>query len=139
MQQRHHVMRESIKTAEIVFFVEFISGEAWKKARRLLTPTFHFNILNTYTDVYNRNADILAQQWNKIFKTSNACETDVMPFLKRCTLDIICGKNGEFPATVHFGWFGDIKQIDFHTETAMGVGVNAQMDHDSKYIKAVEG
>jgi len=89
-------------------------GEAWKKARRLLTPTFHFNILNTYTDVYNRNADILAQQWNKIFKTSNACETDVMPFLKRCTLDIIC-------------------------ETAMGVGVNAQMDHDSKYIKAVEG
>lgn len=39
---------------------------------------------------------------------------DIFPFIKRCALDIIC-------------------------ETAMGTKINAQINHDHKYVQAVEG
>lgn len=76
----------------IDFDVIHTIGAKWKKNRRLLTPAFHFQILDNFFDVFNKNADILCDQLAKAQSSEGVKETDVFPFLKKCTLDIICGK-----------------------------------------------
>ncbi|KAI9562774.1 hypothetical protein GHT06_010229 [Daphnia sinensis] len=87
------------------------TGIKWKKNRRLLTPAFHFQILDNFFDVFNKNADILCDQLAKALKSECCKEIDVFPFLKKCTLDIIC-------------------------EAAMGIKINAQLE-DTEYIRNV--
>jgi|688.fasta_scaffold468355_1 cytochrome P450 family 4 len=65
------------------------SGNKWRKDRKLLTPAFHFQILDGFFDVFNRNSQILAEQINK--KLLDVNEVDIYPMTSRCTLDIICG------------------------------------------------
>jgi cytochrome P450 len=77
-----------------LFLIEF-AGNKWKKNRRLLTPAFHFQILDNFFDVFNKNADILCEQLikaNNSIKGDSVEDIDVFPYLKRCALDIICGK-----------------------------------------------
>ncbi|XP_041378380.1 cytochrome P450 4F6-like [Gigantopelta aegis] len=38
------------------------NGERWARNRRLLTPAFHFDILNPYVTVYNKAADVLLER-----------------------------------------------------------------------------
>jgi cytochrome P450 family 4 len=78
------------------FFLHYYTAEKWKRNRRLLTPAFHFQILENFFDVFNKNAEILCEQLSKAIKTSNKEEelvegVDIFPFLKKCTLDVICG------------------------------------------------
>ena len=74
------------------------TGNKWRRNRRLLTtPAFHFQILENFFDVFNKNAEILCEQLDEAIGNSKnigeivQSEIDVFPFLKRCTLDIICG------------------------------------------------
>ncbi|XP_055636215.1 cytochrome P450 4C1-like isoform X2 [Toxorhynchites rutilus septentrionalis] len=85
-------------------------GERWFKHRKLITPTFHFNILNGFCDVFGENGSILAKRLDAFANTGQP--VDVYPFITKAALDIIC-------------------------ETAMGVNVNAQTDDDNEYVKAV--
>lgn len=87
-------------------------GMKWKHTRRLLTPAFHFKILDTFFDVFNRNSTVLTEIMAKKIEESNAGELNMISLMKRCTLDIIC-------------------------EAAMGVDVNAQLDPDSSYIQSI--
>lgn len=82
-----------LKKYYIIFFnwpdyVSTILGQKWRKNRRLLTPAFHFQILGHFFDVFHKNAEILCEQ---LSKESFNKEIDVMPYMKRCTLDVICG------------------------------------------------
>jgi cytochrome P450 len=75
---------------------DYFSGTKWRKRRRLLTPAFHFQILDNFFDTFNKSADILCQQLqrslSKKAELNQTEEIEVFPYLKRCTLDIICGK-----------------------------------------------
>ncbi|GJQ82469.1 hypothetical protein Trydic_g14460 [Trypoxylus dichotomus] len=84
-------------------------GEKWKKHRKIITPAFHFQILEESIDVFNSAAAILIA---KLEEQSKKGSIDVYPFIARCTLDIIC-------------------------ETAMGTTVDAQNDPDSQYMDSV--
>jgi cytochrome P450 family 4 len=72
------------------------SGNKWRKRRRLLTPAFHFQILDNFFDTFNKSANILCQQLQRSLSVAaelnkTDAEIEVFPYLKRCTLDIICG------------------------------------------------
>jgi len=83
------------------------SGRKWHARRKLLTPTFHFRILDQFVQVFNRCGDLFVK---KLLENKEA--VNVNSLLSLCTLDIIC-------------------------ETAMGTKVNAQSDSESSYVTAV--
>uniref|UniRef100_A0A8R1DRN0 CYtochrome P450 family n=1 Tax=Caenorhabditis japonica TaxID=281687 RepID=A0A8R1DRN0_CAEJA len=87
-------------------------GNRWKSHRKMLTPAFHFAKLGGYLEVFNQEAKILVDLLSDF---SHSGETvDIFPYVKRCALDIIC-------------------------ETAMGIQMGSQINHDHKYVQAVEG
>ena len=55
----------------------------------MLTPTFHFKILEDFVEIFNEQSRILIAQINEALKDKN--DFDIYPFITRCTLDIICG------------------------------------------------
>lgn len=85
-------------------------GNKWYTRRRLITPSFHFEILNDFMKVMNEQSEILVDVLNDLHRKGEP--VDIFKRMGLCTLDIIC-------------------------ETAMGQNVNAQMENESDYVKAV--
>ncbi|PNF41728.1 hypothetical protein B7P43_G03434 [Cryptotermes secundus] len=86
------------------------SGSKWQEHRKILTPTFHFKILEEYVQVFNSNSQVLVQ---KLQECVGQPFVDINSLITMCTLDIIC-------------------------ETAMGISVHAQRGGQVEYIKAVK-
>ncbi|XP_044730897.1 cytochrome P450 4d2-like [Chrysoperla carnea] len=84
-------------------------GTKWFKRRKMLTPAFHFTILeqsiNTFTEASDRFIENLK-------KHVNGDTFDVYPYVTLLGLDIIC-------------------------KTAMGIDLNVQTQPDSEYVTAV--
>ncbi|KAM5313037.1 cytochrome P450 4V2 isoform 1-T2 [Glossophaga mutica] len=85
------------------------TGYKWRSRRKMLTPTFHFTILEDFLDVMNEQANVLV---NKFEKHVDGEAFNCFVYIALCALDIIC-------------------------ETAMGKNISAQSDDDSKYVRAV--
>nr|BAV93942.1 cytochrome P450 4GL1v2 [Chamberlinius hualienensis] len=88
------------------------TGHKWQQRRKLITPSFHFQILENFLLVMNEQSKILVQVLEKQSQQNVNSDFDIYPLISRCTLDIIC-------------------------ETAMGQGVHAQLNADSEYLNAV--
>lgn len=61
------------------------NGRKWERTRRLLTPAFHFNILNGYVDVMNDVTDLFLDKLEDV--TSKGQSVDIFPYVCRETLD----------------------------------------------------
>ncbi|GBO40258.1 Cytochrome P450 4c3, partial [Araneus ventricosus] len=59
----------------------------WHKHRKLVTPTFHFSILDTFIPVFQKQANVLI---SKIQSHIQEPWIDIVPLMSLCTLDIIC-------------------------------------------------
>ena len=55
----------------------------------MLTPAFHFRILEDFLDVFNEQGIILADKLKGRSKTGE--NFDITKDVTKCTLDIICG------------------------------------------------
>jgi len=86
------------------------TGEKWHSRRKMLTPAFHFRILESFLKVMNHQSSILCEEI--LPPLAGEKEFDVFPIVTHCALDIIC-------------------------ETAMGKSINAQQVSDTDYVRAI--
>ena len=69
------------------------NGERWYKRRRLITPSFHFDILQDFFHIMNEQSLILADLVGRESAKNENGTVDIYSFIGLCALDIICGKN----------------------------------------------
>ncbi|XP_028968861.1 cytochrome P450 4V2 [Galendromus occidentalis] len=84
-------------------------GTKWKSRRRLLTSSFHFKVLRTFSVSINEQAALFVERISK--KMQNE---DIAPYIEAFTLDVVC-------------------------ETIMGVSMNCQTsDNGQQYLATVK-
>ncbi|XP_050501561.1 cytochrome P450 4C1-like isoform X2 [Diabrotica virgifera virgifera] len=84
------------------------TGAKWKKRRRMLTPAFHFSILENFLEVFDSVGDIFIQ---KLRREVGKKTVEISEPVSLYTLDVIC-------------------------EAAMGIKLNAQTDSTSPYVRS---
>ncbi|KAF5277802.1 hypothetical protein FQR65_LT03783 [Abscondita terminalis] len=84
-------------------------GSKWKKHRKLLTPAFHFQILERFIDVFNNQSNVLIKKLEEVEHK----EVDIFPYIRLYALDVIC-------------------------EATMNTSINAQSNPTSDYVKSVK-
>jgi cytochrome P450 family 4 len=84
------------------------TGQKWFTRRKIITPTFHFKILQQFVDVFNQQNRVFV---NKLKEKKIREPFDIYEMVTLMSLDIIC-------------------------QTAMGVELNAQIT-DSQYAQTV--
>lgn len=85
-------------------------GQKWFSHRKMITPTFHFKILDTFLEVFQENSEILVKRLEEKADTKEEC--DILSLITFAALDIIC-------------------------ETAMGTKINAQSKTTSSYVSSI--
>ncbi|XP_055857588.1 cytochrome P450 4d2-like [Episyrphus balteatus] len=85
-------------------------GSKWQHRRKIITPTFHFKILEEFVDVFDQQSSVLVEKLKP--KSDGSTVIDIYPLVCLMALDIIA-------------------------ETAMGTQIQAQKDENSRYVKAV--
>nr|CAI5832394.1 unnamed protein product [Callosobruchus analis] len=111
------ITRFNIASQELKFDFWFIPagaqmgllGPKWKKRRRLITPAFHFSILEDFIGSFEQNGKVLVQK----LKTVTGKDIDIHRYITLYALDVIC-------------------------DAAMGVTVNAQNDEHSQYVQDIK-
>lgn len=63
-------------------------GEKWQTRRKILTPTFHFNILRQFSKILQENSQRLM---DTLYTTVDR-PIDIVPVVSEFTLSSICGK-----------------------------------------------
>ena len=66
------------------------AGAKWHSRRKMLTPAFHFKILEDFVDVFNEQSHVLVKKLTEVSATYST-GFNIFPFITRCTLDVICG------------------------------------------------
>lgn len=103
-------------------------GNKWRQRRKILTPAFHFQILEKFMDVMDTHGNVLIEKLMKF----DGKDIDIYPLLNLYALDVICGKILKIDRE-KLEKFSSIYSI----ESAMGCKINAQL-HGSEYVKAVK-
>lgn len=68
------------------------TGKKWHQRRKILTPAFHFQILEKFVEIMDEQGKVLV---GKLFE-SNENEVDIFPLINLYALDVICGKKENF-------------------------------------------
>lgn len=87
------------------------SRQKWKIRRKILTPAFHFRILEDFLPIINEQSNVLIGKLDNV-ALSNSTGVDIVPVITLCMLDIIC-------------------------ETAMGNKLNLQANSNHEYVESL--
>ncbi|XP_034118232.1 cytochrome P450 4d1 isoform X2 [Drosophila sulfurigaster albostrigata] len=88
-------------------------GRKWHKRRKIITPAFHFKILDEFVDIFERESRVLLKNLERERRQQGEIGFNLYDWINLCTMDTI-------------------------GETAMGVSINAQTNVDSEYVRAVK-
>uniref|UniRef100_A0A182Q7Y3 Cytochrome P450 n=1 Tax=Anopheles farauti TaxID=69004 RepID=A0A182Q7Y3_9DIPT len=86
-------------------------GRKWHTHRKVITPTFHFKILEQFVEIFDRQSTTFVKVLQPLAETGKSF--DIFPQVTLCALDVIC-------------------------ESAMGTKVEAQLNSTSSYVLAVK-
>ncbi|XP_025265743.1 cytochrome P450 4C1-like isoform X2 [Camponotus floridanus] len=75
----------------------------WRARRKMLTPAFHFNILNKFGDIFIKEGDYMTKSLKDVGGT---VVEDLLPFISEHTLNAIC----ETVMGVSLQKFGEVQQ-----------------------------
>lgn len=87
------------------------TGEKWKSHRKILTPSFHYTILEEFVQTFDKASKVLVRKLEDEV-ISNNTSVEIYKYLTLCTLDIIC-------------------------ETAMGTVINAQDNPNMAFVQCI--
>jgi len=87
------------------------SGKKWFRRRKIITPTFHFKILEDFVEVFDQQSAIMAEQLYD--RADGKTVINMFPVACLAALDIIA-------------------------ETSMGVKINAQKSPNFPYVQSVK-
>lgn len=83
------------KTRDYVLLIPWIgtgllvsSAKKWFQRRKLLTPGFHFQILERFVEIMDEHAKVFVEQLMK----SDGKQVDIFPLSNLYSLDAVCGK-----------------------------------------------
>lgn len=63
------------------------TGKKWHQRRKILTPSFHFQILEKFVEMMDDHGKVLIQKLEKL----NGQEVNIFPLINLYALDVICG------------------------------------------------
>lgn len=70
-------------------------GKKWHQRRKIITPAFHFKILEQFVDVMESQGQILVKKLKKF----DGMEVDVFPHVSLYAMDVICGNYNKLIAS----------------------------------------
>ncbi|KAF2898762.1 hypothetical protein ILUMI_07412 [Ignelater luminosus] len=85
------------------------AGDKWHSRRKILTPAFHFNILQEFVEIFTEQSQLLVE---RLQEECNKSYTDIVPVITQFTLHSIC-------------------------ETAMGTRLDETKKQTKEYVKAI--
>lgn len=86
------------------------TGKKWLKHRKIITPTFHFSILESFCEIFNEKSMVLVEKLNEKAGTNEAF--NIQSFITNGALDII-------------------------NEAAMGISIDAQRQQKNEYVSSI--
>ncbi|XP_011296456.2 cytochrome P450 4d2 isoform X2 [Musca domestica] len=86
------------------------TGKKWHSRRKIITPTFHFKILEQFVEIFDQQSGVMVKKLSD--KADGKSAINIFPVICSMALDIIA-------------------------ETAMGVKINAQNNPNFPYVQAV--
>lgn len=132
------------------FHLQWKIGKKWHDRRKIITPAFHFQMLEKFTETFDRLSDTFVR---KLGEYDAGAEIELFHLVGLFTLDVVCGmwhlNDAIFifhcgpPSSAYFisttGFYFDFSYaMKLLLETAMGVSIDALSKPDSDYIKAVK-
>ena len=114
--------------------IKRLTGEHWKSRRRLLTPAFHIQILDSFMDVFNDKSIDSVKKLEQTIGEHGSREIDIFPFATKCSFDMICGNLYEHnDKYIHIG-FKCALYSTFVTHT-IGTSMGPQVTSDELEIE----
>jgi len=86
------------------------TGEKWHKHRKIITPTFHFSILENFCEIFAEKSKILVERLSR--HTNSDVPINIHKFVTSAALDII-------------------------SESAMGIQIDCQRQHQNEYVDSI--
>lgn len=93
-----------------IFWNGIFLGKKWHDRRKIITPAFHFNILEKFVEIFDRLGDTVVEKLNTVSPDETI---EFYPIAVLYALDVMC-------------------------ESAMGVSIDALSKPDSEYVLAVK-
>jgi len=69
-------------------YINYVLGAKWHSRRKILTPTFHFNILQQFAEILIKEGENMTKS---LKNTGGTLVKDVEPLISEYTLNAICG------------------------------------------------
>lgn len=68
----------------------YFAGKKWHERRKIITPAFHFKILEQFVEVFDRLGNTVVNKTLKKFDRDD--EFEMYPIAVLYALDVMCGK-----------------------------------------------